>query len=231
MADSRWIADPSPRFVADSLKTVVGKNGVLALAAAVGLGILAYRAARGTSRDRWRFALIGFWCLLPVALGVLISQIQNILTSQYLLVIAPALALAAAVPIAAALQGGRVPAAVAVATVVALVAFSGYRIAKWYDEPRENWRSAAAYVAREARPGDAVVVTPYFSRIAYSYYDPDRPIERVAPQRRTLIVFYGGSAAERLARAREITGGATDQLGPAKPFGDGLSVSIYEPAS
>ncbi len=226
----QWIADPSPRFVADSLKTVVGKNGVLALAAAVGLGLLAYRTAMGTSRDRWRLALIGFWCLLPVVLGVLVSQIQNILTPQYLLVIAPALALAAAVPIAAALHGGRVPAAVGVAAIVALVAISGYRIARWYDEPREDWRSAAAYVAREARAGDAVVVTPYFSRIAYSYYDPDRPIEQIARRHRTLIVFYGGSEAEHLASSREITGGTTGHIGPEKPFGGGLAVGIYEPA-
>lgn len=223
-----WIAEPTPRYVIDTLKQLVGKNGVLAVAVAAGLALLAYRAVKGGENDRWRFAFVAGWFAIPIVLSIVISQVQNILLAWYAIVTTPALALAASTPIAAALRGRRPLAVAAAIAMVAVLAMSGYRVNAWYDEETEDWRAAAAHVAREARPGDRLVVVPEWAGTAYEYYDPEREIDRDIGDRRTFVLVYGFDRAlpPRLGR---VTEQASDRLSGERTFGNGLALRVFDP--
>lgn len=84
-----WIPAATPARVIHVVERDTGSNLALAVAVVAGVVVPAARAARG------RVVLVAGWCVLPVALGVLVSQVQRILTDGYLVVITPGLALAA----------------------------------------------------------------------------------------------------------------------------------------
>lgn len=221
-----WIEDPSSRLVLRVVDTNTGQNLILAATAALGLMILTYRAGNGSIVDRWRLTLIGGWCAVPIALGIVVSQVQPILVVRYLIVIAPALALAAAFPVALALSRRR---AAGVVALLALVAVSGYRLVDWYQRVPEDWRGAASYIASERQTRDAIVVAPFWAGDAYRYYEANARIDETAGARRTFVILYASSGLNpsELADARvdenilSVTG--------ERRFGDRLYVRIYEP--
>ncbi|MSO96172.1 MAG: hypothetical protein EXQ81_10360 [Thermoleophilia bacterium] len=220
-----WIDDPSLEIVLRLFERNVGRNLILGAFAALGLVLLAYRAGSGGAVNRWRFALIGGWCVFPVALGILVSLIQPILVGRYAIVIAPAIALAAAFPIALALSRHR---PVGIVVLVALLAVSGYRVTTWYRSVPEDWRSAVEYVSAQKRPGDDVVIAPFWSWRAFAYYDGEQPLGETAGKRRTFLVVYAWPR-DRSELADTRVEQDLLRVDAERQFGDRLVVRIYEP--
>jgi len=159
-----WIAEPSLERVWNLFQVTTGRNAALGLAAAGGLALLACRVSTGTAAAAFRLALVGGWVALPMGLGLLVSEWQPILVSRYAIVITPALALAGAAAVAALARARR---EIAACALIALIAISGYRVVDWYRSTPEDWRGAAAYIASERRPGDAVPVAPAWATDGY----------------------------------------------------------------
>lgn len=220
-----WIDDPGLRVVRLAFEANSGRNLILGAVAVLGLGLLAYRAGAGGAAERWRMMLIGGWCVLPIALALVVSVVQPILVVRYTVVIAPALALAAAFPLALLLTRSR---PLAVVVLVALIAVSGQRLIEWYRSAPEDWRGAVAYVNAQQHPGDQVVVAPLWAQDAFSYYDAEQLLDEAARSRRTFVVVYGRSE-DRPGIAKASVDGSLLRVGSERRFGDRLVVRIYEP--
>lgn len=69
-----------------------------------------------------------------------------------MIVVVPAISLAAGAGIAVLASAFR---ALAVAALLALVGLSGLQLARWYTLPqKEDWRAATHYILGQQRPGD-----------------------------------------------------------------------------
>jgi hypothetical protein len=159
--------------------------------------------------------------------------LQPILVSRYLIVITPALALAGAAAIASA---ARRRVGITAAALAVLIGVFAFRIVEWCRSVPEDWRGAAAFITREQRPGDPIVVAPSWSLLAYRYYDPTSPVEATAyATGRTLLVLYTppdvrpSLAVTRSEAARAVIGGRRLVLGGQRDFGRHLVVQVYHP--
>jgi mannosyltransferase len=134
-----WISPPSPGLVWESLTSPAGKSIGMLLAAA--LGLVAIVARRSVSPAPWKAALLAVWVALPLTVGVLASLIRPFLVPRYAIVIAPALALLAAVAVTS-LAGRRAQAA----ALLALIALTAVHTWAWYG--RESTRVAGPPCSR-----------------------------------------------------------------------------------
>jgi mannosyltransferase len=180
-----WIPPVSVAGVREFLDAVSGRNPLVWLAVLGGLAVLAAGARARRPGASWRLALVGGWIVLPVLLGVLVSLHQRIFVTRYGIVITPALALTGGVLIAWLARARREAAALALAAVVVV---SLLQIGRWYRGQPENWRAAVAYLDRERRPGDTVVVLPTWAADGVLYYDPSIPLATTTQGGRTLVV-------------------------------------------
>jgi mannosyltransferase len=223
-----WIPKPSPALVQRVLETATGHSPALALAVVGGLVVLAFQLGEGAPRAAWRLAFVGGWITLPVVLGLLVSVVhQRILVERYLIVIAPALALAGAVLVVTLAHVRR---EAGVLALVVLIAVSGYQISRWYRGQIEDWRDAVEYVRRERGPNDAVVVGPKWAIDAFRYYDPTTPVPSAPPTGRTFMFVRASDEGDV---PDVITGVLTpaNQLEPSheEHFGRRLRVVVLDP--
>jgi hypothetical protein len=155
-----------------------GPVGLVVVAALVALALV------GAVRRRPAFpdALALLWTFaLPVAV-VAGSLVRPLLVSRYLLPALPGVMLCCALVL---VRFGRPLLTAGIVTV--LVATSGWSLYRWYTgDDKDDWRTAVASVAAQARPGDGVVLTRDH-REPFGYYwartpDPD-VLEPVSPAR------------------------------------------------
>jgi mannosyltransferase len=203
-----WIPPPEFEFVRTYAERLVGgDNGetqLLLYLLLAGVGVAgAFAAARGrgwrTVRT-WRVALVVIWLLAPFVLGLLVSLFQPLLQARYLIVAIPPLAILAAAGLV------RLRWAPAVAAGVALlVAMHVADVRDGYDDPNEDWRSAAAVIGPRAERSDTVVVHPlgapalryYLERADSPVTDPrygppilEDPETSLNPRQRVWLVFF-----------------------------------------
>jgi len=158
-----WLARPSPEDAARTLLDISGAVGVGLALALIGLFMLRRQGRGGDAL--W----LGTWAFAPFALALAASLIRPVFLDRYLITAAPAFALlAAAALFAVSRRVAGVLVAVAVAATIA-------GLAHWYafgaDNWRgEGWRNAVATVERQAGPGDAIVVVPWWAAPAATYY-------------------------------------------------------------
>jgi len=230
-----WVVPPTPGLVEHFVDVSMGLNAAAGLAAVCGLGVLARGALRGRRDQLWLLCLVGGWILLPVVLGLLVSQDQPIMNPRYSVVMAPGIALAGAYGLAVLGRSHRALAALALAGILAV---SAVEIAHWYGRSVENWQAAAAYVARGRAPGDSVLVAPRYELDAYRYYAPATPIGLASPLRRTFVIVGNAGASlvtahsePPLASARHALGAAFSRLRlvSMKSFGADLDVIVFAP--
>jgi hypothetical protein len=135
---------------------------------------------------------------------------------RYAIVIAPALALLAAVAIRA-LADRRLQ----VVALVALVALSAVRTGIWYSRVREDWRAAAGYAHEAVARGAVVAVLPGAGRIALHRYAPDlEPVD--APSGRQVVVIVVRGQIDRApprVLGREFVGSPRYTLREERRFG------------
>ncbi len=220
-----WISPPTTRWLFEVIMRTLGWNGALAIAAAVGVVVLAHRAKEGNAHRRWQMVLLLGWMMLPFCLALVVSRLQPILVPQYAIVVTPAIALAAAVAIGTCI---RARALIGLSVLALVVAISGNSILTWYQRVPEDWRGAAAFVARERRQGDALLVLPSYAIDAYRYYDRVSGIVAPTSERRSFFVVRGNPAERRTYAAIPAAYLAGHRLVSAKRFGRAVSVLVYE---
>jgi mannosyltransferase len=157
----RWLrtprAGPLAGPLADTGRLIGAPRAVLAVAVimAAALAVTAL-AGRARFRAAWpgRLAAVGLpWLVLPSALLIAAAQLDPVYTFRYVVFCAPAAALLIGAGLAAL---GRVagPAALALIVLLGLPAQLGER---GPDGHSDNIRAMDQIIARNARPGDAVV--------------------------------------------------------------------------
>jgi mannosyltransferase len=160
-----------------------GKGGVLLVVAwvallAFGVGTTMRLWPHASRIERWQLATT--WCL-PVGTLALVGAAAlalDVFRTPHVVVALPSVVLAGATALA------RMPSRRALVVVsVLFVALSLGGVVKWYDDrPKQDWRSATAYVLDRAAAGDAVVFAADFGRIPFEYYArDDRRRDRVVP--------------------------------------------------
>lgn len=180
-----WIARPRIHDLAGLFVSFAGATKALALAAIVVCAavVLAARRTRKPVTEPWLF--LACWLVVPVALVVMVSLVRPIFVPRYLDGVYPAYVLLVAVALA------RLPLAASAGALALLVALMLKPISLAYHPNNEDWRAATAFVLRNARPGDAIVVYPSGERRAYEYYV--RHLDGTAPANETV----GAGRAER----------------------------------
>jgi mannosyltransferase len=181
---------------------VLAAGGISALWAA-----LRRPKAETNSRAYWAGALLLSWLLVPALLDTAESLLgHSIFQGRYLLISAPAVALA----LGWSLVSTRLPAWIASAAVAALLVLRMLQIVPTYGASPENWHRAAEYVLSAARPGDCIAFYPADGRMAFDYYfesshetadRPPRPVLPATPftQVRPFVEDYSTLNAEQAA--------------------------------
>jgi mannosyltransferase len=167
-----WIPAPEFEFIRQYAERLVGGDSgqtqlllyLLFVGIAVAGAVAAARRRGWRTVQTWRVGLVVIWLLAPFVFGLLVSLFQPLLQARYLIVALPPLAILAAAGLV------RLRWAPAVAAGVALlVAMHVADIRDGYDDPNEDWRSAAAVIAPRAERSDTVVVHP-LGAPALTYY-------------------------------------------------------------
>jgi hypothetical protein len=221
-----YLPEPSVALLRDVMWWTIGHNLLLAAAALGGIVTLALRGRRGDSDAAWLVTLLAGWMVLPIVLPLILSFHQPILTARYLIVVAPALALAGAITITSLWQARR---SLAVLALAAVIVAAGLRIVHWYGRDTENWRAAVAYVNSERAPTDDVIVAPVYALHGLRFYDGSTEVRYRPIRRRTFIYLWGYNRADRATFLHSAIGGAKVTELPERPFGNGLGVVVVEP--
>jgi 4-amino-4-deoxy-L-arabinose transferase-like glycosyltransferase len=111
-----------------------------------------------------RFVFLQLWLFLPLGITVAVSLVKPVLEERFLIICLPAGALLAT----AAMSQLRPRFASMMAAL--LVIGSVYPLVRYYRQPTEDWRSAAAYIAAHALPSDAIAAEPQFADAVLQYY-------------------------------------------------------------
>jgi len=137
----------------------------LALVLAIA-GLVAKRAHQG-GREQWGPGVILAWLLVPVVLAWLASYvIQPLFLPRNLLMSVPPVALL----LGLGATEDRLPRALALTGLVAVLALRGLQLSASYGVSPEPWEPSTAYVLDRARAGDCVAFYPEDSRMAFQYY-------------------------------------------------------------
>jgi len=184
-----WIPRPSAKEVVHLFMFLGGsgpKFAVYALLWTAGLlSIVRTWRKNGRSEESWRTGLLVIWVVLPIVIAALASLHHSVFAQKYLLICLPPII------VLGALGADTIrPKVLGIVMVVALCAFSVGTDIRNSIKPREDWRGAVNSILTLAEPGDAIVFYPFYSRVAYDYYQhrfgPGAPPLRVfAPP------FYG----------------------------------------
>jgi mannosyltransferase len=154
-----WIPQLTLNGIRNTLAALAG--GIPLLVAMAALGTVAVVTHR---HDR-RIWLILAAALMPIVVAILVSVFRPMLLGRYLVVSLPFIAILAGVGLSA-IRPVVARAAVigALGVLVAVAVPTAYK-----DDHQQDWRSAGAWIADAARPGDEVIVTPWGLQ-ALDYY-------------------------------------------------------------
>jgi hypothetical protein len=143
-----WIPPTTLQLIADS--------GVALFGGALLLGTVLVMLAIGMRRDQ-----PALWLIVPIVGTLAITYlVQPVLQPKYLIAVLPA---------AAIILARNRPVAIAVLLALSLVG-----VGDWYvNGVKDDWRSAVAWVASEARPGDGIIFEPSYLVLPFDYYAHD----------------------------------------------------------
>jgi mannosyltransferase len=177
----KWIAQPNARQVLDSLAVMAGNGGrTLLVLSAVTLLIAGFRGWQAWQSspkvsDRWPYALIFAWLIVPIAATLLASYAQPFFVPRFLLFCVPALLLG----VAAGVTGLR-PSALAVALFLTISFFmiagtvAAYRRGLDDTDGVGDWPAATSYIFEQAQPGDGIFFLLTLGRVTFEYYRSQR---------------------------------------------------------
>jgi mannosyltransferase len=159
-----WIDFPTTRSVLETLREVSGAAGLGIALAIVGLHVL--RRAGRTDLAIW----LATWACAPLVVTLLVSLVKPMFLDRYLIVVAPAFALLAAIAIVGVSARLRLP----VIAVAAVFTIAG--LAHWYwlgtngNWRGEDWRAAAREVLTRRKADEPVLAVPWPFAAGASYY-------------------------------------------------------------
>lgn len=166
---SFWIAEPEPRTLLGAFRTYTGSDDLLHLLLpfiAWGLYQLARPPATAAPPRPALFFLLP-WLAGPILFPFVLSLVSSP-------IFLPKYTIAASVPFAILAAAGiaRLPFALLRAAALAVcVVVSARTLPAYYDLlTKDGWRDAVPVVETLASPDDAVVVYPYFNKIAFDFY-------------------------------------------------------------
>lgn len=217
-----WIPNPSLDVVWSSFHESAGENLLLLLAAA--LGVVALARGRAPTPSRWKTALLAAWVIVPVAVGVGAAVIRPFLVPRYAIVIAPALALLAAVAVRA--PQHRL---LRVGALTALLAVAAVQVGSWYARTPEDWRGTAAYARAAAGRGAAIAVLPPSAKLPFRRYGADLRLESEPHGAELVVVVLRGimDPGPPDQVAREFVGGPPYVLQEERTFGERILVQRW----
>jgi hypothetical protein len=194
----KWIAQPDAREVLEFLAVMDGNGGrTLLVLSAVPLLIAGFRGwqtwqSRQSVSERWSYALIFAWLIVPIAATLLASYVQPLFVPRFLLLCLPALLLG----VAAGITRLR-PAALAVALFLAISMFTlsgtvaAYRKGLDDTDGIGDWPGASSYIFERAQPGDGIFFFLTLGRVTFEYYRSQRSPTPIWPQ-----ALYGSNESE-----------------------------------
>jgi mannosyltransferase len=186
-----WIPELEYEYVEEVVHAVSGESWALLAVGAIGLCALAYGATRYAA-DSWRYVLVASWLIVPLLLACAVSVFKPMLLDRYLIVAAPALALASAYAVS---RLGQRAGAVA---LVALVAVGLLHVRDWYGSfIEQDWRGAVALAERERQPSEQLLVYPGWLYAPVTYYAEAPPdTSEVLSTDRAWVVSLADRATE-----------------------------------
>jgi 4-amino-4-deoxy-L-arabinose transferase-like glycosyltransferase len=201
-----WMPKPTPKQVLH-LALFLGGSGEKFLLATIlwVAGVIAIRRQRkgGPTPDSyWLGMLVISWAVVPILLTALASLCHPIFVQRYMIFSIPATIMLAGRGMNALPQRR-----LGVWLVIALCVVSVPTIFVGYRKPREDWRNATSVILASAKPGDAVVVYPFYAIVGFDYYrllDPHAPTLRsftqpyygVGDNDKTLLQALGSNSRE-----------------------------------
>jgi mannosyltransferase len=185
VGDESWAAGSSAGQLFTHIRAsvphpVLDLLAIAAVAGTVAAIVLARRrSAVGAVFDRqWPIFFTVCWLTVPIAAMVLLSVVdQPLFVLRYLIVTLPPAVLLVAFAIDRVWSHARQGAsALAALLLVVAVGASAVGVALWYSVGGpQDFRSAVAYVAGRAQPGDGVLMLSPFERIPVEWYMAGRP--------------------------------------------------------
>ena len=185
----KWIPQPDARQVMDALAVMAGNGGrTLLMLSAVSLLIAGFRGwqtwrSRQSVCERWPYALIFAWLIVPIAASLLASYAQPFFVTRFLIFCLPALLLG----VAAGITQLR-PSALAVALFLAISMFAltgtvaAYRKGLDDTDAVGDWPAASSYIFEHAQPGDGIFFFLTLGRVTFEYYRSQRSPAQVWPE-------------------------------------------------
>ena len=168
------------KFAANRSELEIERNAALLYLALALIGLAGLLRLRRP--ERW-WLLLASLAVVPVIGLYLVSLRNSVFSDRYAIVALPAYLALAAAGLALLIRNRYLwPLG-----LVAMVFVAGYAWAPIRDVNRsqaaekEDWRSAYAYVAEHAQPGDAIIVHPGYIITTYDYYAQREPRLRQYP--------------------------------------------------
>jgi mannosyltransferase len=224
VSETAWIPYPSAEYVSGAVLGVSGAAGIGLVLSALGLWTL-----RRTG-ERARAVWLAAWAFGPFAFALLISLARPMFLDRYLAIAAPAFALLAAVGVFGLTFRLRVVALAAAAAASAAALVLWYQTAEDGNWRGEDWRSAVAAVRERSKPGDAVVVVPWWAHDAAEYYGA--PAEDVSLADSIWVLHWSESGPALPAEVRRPLGFGDHVLAETLRFGWRVSAHHWvRPAS
>ncbi len=175
------------------------------------LGVLALVLRR--RRERWWLLLV-LLSAVPVVGLWLVSLRQSVFSDRYGIVALPAYLILIAVAVVWMIRHRLLwPAGVMVVFLLLGLAWAPLRdVNRAYTAEKEDWRSAYAWIADRAQPGDAILVEPGYMITTYEYFAQREP--RLAREKALAIPSFSVHWFDRAAMVQMLR----EQAGDARRF-------------
>lgn len=198
----------------------VGVRTVLSVSGAAGLGLALAGVGLWVLRKRGRSDLaawLGAWALVPFALALLVSTVQPIFLDRFLIGTAPAFAMLAAVGLLGIRTPYRWPVAGALVVATALGLLQWYSPASGGNWRGEDWRSATRTAVELKRPGEDLVVVPWWAYRSAEYYGATPSDTSAADS--IWVLYWDENGHELTSAERTPLGFGEHVLVEERPFG------------
>jgi len=162
------------KFAVNRADAVIETRGALLYVALAFGGVVALALRR--RRERWWLLLV-LLSAIPVVGLYLVSLRQSVFSDRYAIVALPAYLILVAASVAALIQHRRLwPLALVASFVLLAFAWGPLReVNRSTAAEKEDWRSAYAWVADRAEPGDVLLLHPGFIITTWEYYEQREP--------------------------------------------------------
>ncbi|MFS8533208.1 glycosyltransferase family 39 protein [Sphaerobacter thermophilus] len=193
------------KFAVNRYDLVVQERAAVLYAVLAGLGAVVLALRRQPAR--WWLLLLSL-SVVPVVGLWLVSLRQSVFSDRYAIVALPAYLLLVAATVAWLIRQRWIwPLGLAAAFVLVTFAWGPLRdVNRAHTAQKEDWRSAYAWVADHAQPGDVLVVTPGYLITTYDYFAQREPrlaqYQAIAMRSFTADVWFNEEEMVRLLQER-----------------------------